>query len=85
MSAKTLRVSNLERRPVAFRGNTGESFHLAPLEREREIRALELEGNPKVEKLLRDRVLAVTKATAPAAKKKKARAKKKPTQKKSGS
>lgn len=90
MSAKTLRVSNLERRPVAFRGNTGESFHLAPLERDREIRALELEGNSQVEKLLRERVLAIAKA-APATtgkkkqQKKKAKAKGKSSKKKSDS
>lgn len=59
MSTKTVHVTNLESRPVTFRGNSGESIHLAPLERDREIRRLEVEGNPMVEKLKQRRVLGV--------------------------
>jgi hypothetical protein len=59
MSTKTVHVTNLESRPVTFRGNSGESFHLAPLERDREIRRLDVEGNPMVDKLSKRRVLSV--------------------------
>lgn len=81
MSAKTVRVSNLESRPVTFRGNSGESFLLAPLERDREVRLLEVDGNPTVEKLKGRRVLDVSDKPSPAARKGKAKATKKNTSK----
>lgn len=64
MSAKMCRVSNYERRPVVIRGCSGANFHLAPLETGREIRALELEGNPMVDKLKRRNVLGIEEVRA---------------------
>ncbi len=66
MSAKMCRVSNHERRPVVIRGLSGASIHLAALETGREIRALELEGNPMVEKLKQRNILAVEEVAPPA-------------------
>lgn len=65
MSTKMCRVSNHERRPVVIRGLSGESYHLAARETGREIRALELDGNPMVEKLKQRNVLAVEEVSAP--------------------
>ncbi len=59
MSTKMCRVSNHERRPVVLRGLSGQSYHLGSLETGREIRALELEGNPMVDKLKQRNVLSV--------------------------
>ena len=72
MSTKLCAITNLERRPVTFRGKSGESFHLAPRESGREVRALEVDGNPMVEKLVARRVLAVE-AVAPPKKKSRGR------------
>jgi hypothetical protein len=62
MSAKMCRVSNLERRPVVIRGRSGANYHLASLEKGREIRAVELEGNATVDKLKQRHVLSVEEA-----------------------
>ena len=91
MSTKICRVSNLERKPVTFRGNTGESFHLAPGESGREVRVLEVAGNPIVDKLQASGVLAVEAPTptkpapgkSPSKSSKKKSSKKKSSRKKS--
>ena len=76
MSPKMCRVSNRERRPVIFRGRSGESFHLAAMESGREVRALELESNPMVEKLKKRNVISVEEVVAVSRAKKKAKPKK---------
>lgn len=82
MSPKMCRISNRERRPVTFRGRSGESFHLAAMESGREIRALEVADNAMVEKLKQRNVISVEEVRGPSRAKRNSKAKSKPRAKK---
>lgn len=52
-------VKNLSRRLVSFRGNSGQSWHLAP-GASLELSEVEVTGNAKITKLNAQRVVATT-------------------------
>jgi hypothetical protein len=54
-----VQVTNLARSLVTLQLNTGESIHLAPKERSREIDELEIADNPWLDELQRRHLVAV--------------------------
>ena len=54
-----VKVKNLTNRPVLLRLNSGRSLHLAPRAVSHDIRAAEVDGNGKAEKLRARRIIAI--------------------------
>lgn len=52
-------IENLTERPVLFLLSTGEELRLAPRETSSEFKELEVKNNPKIQKLMDRRVIAL--------------------------
>ena len=61
-----VKIQNHTKRLVSVRLNSGETVHLAPRTSSKELPDVEVNGNPKVQKLLTQRIIALHHMDEPA-------------------